>query len=100
MSRTLKDRENELKLDILESLARSQRAVAAITESLSQVIGDSPETARKLRGHLDVLIRCQMSLASKITGIRIPVLRRGKPGKVWLSKDASHMKKRRPSGHR
>jgi hypothetical protein len=79
-----KDRENELKLDILGSLARSQRALADMLEGVAALTGESPEAADQLRRQVEVLVRCQTVLAEKICGIRISRIVRGRPGKLWL----------------
>lgn len=79
-----RDRENELKLDILGSLARSQRALADMLEGVAAVTMESPDAARQIRRQLDVLVRCQVVLAEKICGIRLSRVVRGKPGRLWL----------------
>ncbi|MDF2927543.1 MAG: hypothetical protein K0R57_6457 [Paenibacillaceae bacterium] len=81
---TAKERENELKLDILASLARSQRALAGMLEDVSALTSESAEAADSLRRQLKVLVKCQIVLAEKICGIRLSQAVRGKPGKIWF----------------
>lgn len=82
---TPKEREIEIKLDILSSLARSQRALADMLEGIAALTLDSPEAAERLRRQVEVLVRHQTVLAEKLYGIRISRIVKGKPGKVWLS---------------
>lgn len=86
-----KERENELKLDILESLARSQKALARMIESMADVSEGVSGSAQALRANIMALVRCQRALAGKIGGIRISSIKRGQPGKAWL-----HPKVRKP----
>lgn len=82
---TPKERETEIKLDILGSLARSQRALADMLEAIAALTQESPEAAGQLRKQAEVLVRHQTILAEKLYGIRISRIVKGKPGKVWLS---------------
>lgn len=84
MQPTYKERENLLKLTILEALSRSQNALAGILEGIAGQTEEDLEVARKLRGHVEVLVRYQVSLAEKMAGIRLSRLVNGAPGKVWL----------------
>lgn len=94
--------ENEVKLHLLRSLARSQRALARILESVADTAqpSSSPGADRPGPGqapasfsgeHVDLLVRqlavlssCQQQLTEKLTGIRIRKFQRGRPGKLWL----------------
>lgn len=79
-----RQRENELKLDILESLAKSQRALARMIEAMADVSGDVSGFSAALRGNISILSRYQKVLAEKIVGIRVADVQRGRPGKIWL----------------
>lgn len=85
MTLSYKDRENRIKLDILESLSRSQSALADLIGSVARQTGEAPETARNFRRRAEVLVRYQQALAEKLMGIRINRLVNGKPGRVWLA---------------
>ncbi|WP_409341784.1 hypothetical protein [Paenibacillus sp. MBLB4367] len=104
-------KQNEAKLHILQSLARSQRALARMIESMADVrsaadngdrthVGQSreltadsgsrkesgvpgvdPELLRQMRA----FARYQKILAEKIACIRISRIRKGRPGKIWLN---------------
>ncbi len=82
------ERETDLKLDILASLARSQKALARLMECVGD-IGESSERMKfKLLDNLNVIGRYQMALGSRIAGVRIRSRKRGAPGKPWLNKNA------------
>ncbi|KEQ26320.1 hypothetical protein [Paenibacillus tyrfis] len=79
------EEENKVKLHILHSLARSQRALARMIESMADVVEGSEEAARRLSVHVETISRYQRQLAMKMAGVRIRRrLRRGIPGKPWL----------------
>jgi hypothetical protein len=79
------EEENRVKLHILHSLARSQRALARILESMADVVDGSEVTAQKLAGQIDALSYYQKEIAMKMIGVRIRKLRSGVSGKPWLS---------------
>ncbi|KPV61080.1 hypothetical protein QJ48_01745 [Paenibacillus sp. A3] len=79
------EEENKVKLHILHSLARSQRALARMIESMADVVEGSEEAARRLLVHIETISRYQRQIAVKMAGVRIRRrLRRGIPGKPWL----------------
>ncbi|MDO3676023.1 hypothetical protein [Paenibacillus ehimensis] len=84
------EEENKVKLHILHSLARSQRALARMIESVADVVEGSEETARKLSVQMEAISRYQGQIAMKMAGVRIRRLRRsrrGIPGKPWLGEE-------------
>lgn len=83
--RGLVERENELRLDILESLAKSQRALASIIGNMADVSGGSKEHAEGLLKHIQTLVQVQEVLAGRILGIKLRRVVKGKPGPVWLA---------------
>lgn len=89
------EEENRTKLHILNSLARSQRALARIIESVADMSegaassgrsgpSDPGETADQIVVQLEAISRYQRQLTEKLTGIRIRKFQRGTPGKPWL----------------
>jgi hypothetical protein len=90
-------RQNELKLDILHSLARSQRALAEIVETIAPVMTatfinnsssqavSTDQVAKQILAHIGNLSRYQQALAQKLSGIDIRHVKYGKPGKPWLA---------------
>lgn len=97
------EKQNEAKLHILNSLARSQRALAKMVESMAEIYSVSGEKSganSKEAGHsasglpafnrdlveqMRALAGYQKILAGKIAGIRPRRIRKSKPGKVWLN---------------
>jgi hypothetical protein len=91
------DRQNRLKLDILQSLARSQRALAEIVEVIAPVVASSIQgttsdhepssdiMTQQILAHLGSLSNYQHSLAQRFSGIDIRQVRNGMPGKPWLA---------------
>ncbi|WP_020617540.1 hypothetical protein [Paenibacillus daejeonensis] len=80
----LLSREREVKLELLSSLARSQRAMARILESVADVTACSSDSARALQQELRTMTRLQQAIASSIVPLRISKVQRGKPGRLWL----------------
>jgi hypothetical protein len=90
----LAQRQEELKLDIVASLARSQRALVRILESVADTIQESPPSSEELLKLLKVIAEHQIVLSSKLVGIRLRRLRRGKPGKPWMHTSLVRPKKK------
>ncbi|UUZ84319.1 hypothetical protein LJK88_11785 [Paenibacillus sp. P26] len=78
--------ENRVKLHVLHSLARSQRALARMIEQMADVVEASGPTAGRLAEQIDAISRYQRVIAVKMLGVRIRKIRRGAPGKLWLQK--------------
>ncbi|WJH32484.1 hypothetical protein N6H14_19120 [Paenibacillus sp. CC-CFT747] len=77
-------RENRIKLDILESLAESQKALARILTSAADCSAASDPLAVHIRDNLDAISRCQRQLAVHFFGLTFRKRRRSRPGKLWL----------------
>ncbi|GIP39139.1 hypothetical protein J31TS4_24190 [Paenibacillus sp. J31TS4] len=80
----LVQRENELRLELLESLARSQRALASLIETAAAAGLGAPEGAGTLLANAEALCRYQLVLAGKIAGHRLRRVFRSRPGRIWL----------------
>ncbi|MEX2460143.1 MAG: hypothetical protein WD469_02370 [Paenibacillaceae bacterium] len=90
-------RQNELKLDILRSLARSQRALAEIVEIIAPVMAasvhgtssahqaGSDHLAQQILAHMGSLSEYQHALAQKLSGIEIRQVKKGRPCQPWLA---------------
>ncbi len=89
----VRQRENEIKLDILASLARSQHALASMAEHIAAQTACTELSGEQIIRQMEALSRYQRMLAEKITGIRLRRLIEGKPGKPWLKQCASISKK-------
>jgi hypothetical protein len=91
------DRQNKLKLDILQSLARSQRALAEIVEVIAPLVASSVQgttsdhqvsldlMSQQILANLGSLSHYQHALAQKLSSIEIRQVKNGKPGKPWLA---------------
>lgn len=79
------DRKQLIKLDLLESLALSQRALARIIESVTQCIEASPPLARQVAENLEIIAKYQQVLTRKITGIQISEKHIGTPAQPWVN---------------
>ncbi|WP_426448789.1 hypothetical protein ACP26L_29300 [Paenibacillus sp. S-38] len=79
--------EQEIKLDMLHSLARSQRALARMLEAVAEVGVSTEAAARHLADNLQAISAYQRAMTVKITGLTVGRRRRrGVPGRPWLSR--------------
>jgi hypothetical protein len=78
-------REEWIKLDILNSLARSQRALARILESVADTVEAYPPPVDQVIGNLEAISRYQLTLAQKISGLTKNKRKMGIPAQPWLS---------------
>ena len=79
------NKQNEIKLDILQSLARSQRALATIIESIADISKSAPKAAEGLLENIQEISRYQKVLAVKLAGIHLYEAKKGgTPAKPWL----------------
>lgn len=77
---------NEIKLDILESLARSQRAISRIIESVADVSSSSDKAANHVLENLDIITKYQHEIANKLFNIHVSHLKKGHPSAPWLNR--------------
>ncbi|MEB3100426.1 hypothetical protein [Ferviditalea candida] len=78
-------RENEIKLDILGSLARSQQALSLILESMAGAAGAVSPDADAVFKYLRTIAKHQQILTEKITGMEIRKVETGVPARQWLN---------------
>ena len=78
-------REHELKLQMLEAIARSQAALASMLESVAQTARWSSGEAAKAVRLLESIERSERILVSKILSLRFRQKQYGRPGKAWIS---------------
>lgn len=82
-------RENELKLDILTALARSEQALAQLIEEVvhirRQYTSMNDGNHDELLHEMMLLGKYQQVLAEKILKIRLRQRKQGEPGACWLS---------------
>jgi hypothetical protein len=79
-----KERESLIKLDLLQSLARSQRALARMLEQAADAGDETEQVGEEFRRNLAAIGRLQAALAEAMGLIRIRRIRKGAPGPVWL----------------
>jgi len=78
--------EQAIKLDMLHSLARSQRALARLIECAADITDADDGMKLGLKRNLAALAAYQRALAEGIVGIRIHRVISGKPGAIWLDR--------------
>lgn len=81
---SLLQREQEVKLALIESIAHSQQALARILDSVASVSSHSEVSARNLAENIRLLSRYQEEMTRMVTGIRLSRIRHGEPGLPWL----------------
>lgn len=82
------EKENEIKLDILRSLARSQEALANMLETLSGLTPPGESESRNLQRQMGAIGQYQRILAMKIASVRFPQKKTGIPAPPWISPSA------------
>jgi hypothetical protein len=84
------ERQREMKLDILESLARSQRAMARIIETVADAdtgaSGDD-KTERRLIKSIEAISGYQQAIMEKMLGITIGEVKRSAPSAPWTNEE-------------
>lgn len=83
----MSERENMLKLDILQSLTISQQAIAKIIASIADVTAMSESSARHVASNIQAIAKYQRMLANKIGLAQVKQMRSGSNGKPWLHDD-------------
>ncbi|MEF3312896.1 hypothetical protein PV433_28835 [Paenibacillus sp. GYB004] len=84
------ERQREMKLDILESLARSQRAMARIIETVADAdtgaSGDD-KAERRLIKSIEAISGYQQAIMEKMLGITIGEVKRSSPSTPWTNEE-------------
>jgi|GEM_PF-411719 len=78
------DREWSIKLDLMESIARSQRSMADMLEHTEAVMAVAGLPPAVLHEHVRVLNGLQAALLAAATGVRWRKPGRGTPASPWL----------------
>ncbi len=79
-------RENAIKLHLLESLAMSQRAVSVMIGHYAELSGQSMRLSQDTMRQLELITRYQGVLFEKISGIRLRKACKGTPATPWLNR--------------
>ncbi|MCK6076169.1 hypothetical protein [Paenibacillus silvae] len=85
---SLLQREREVKLALIESIAHSQQALARILDSVASVSSHSEVSARSLAENIRLLSRYQEEMSRMVTGVRLSRISYGEPGLPWLKDPA------------
>jgi hypothetical protein len=81
---SLGTKQNEIKLDILQSLAMSQKALARMIENIADVTDHSVGISKYLMENIEIISKYQRALTVKLTGMTFPERKKGKPAKPWI----------------
>ncbi|WP_010271020.1 hypothetical protein [Paenibacillus senegalensis] len=80
------ERQWELKLELLESLSRSQRAVASMLDNIAMTASShSTDSSDIIVRELTSIAKYQQVLARRILDIRMNPVRKGEPASPWIS---------------
>lgn len=74
----------EAKLRLIDSISRSQVAMARILGSLAEVAEGSPETARHLAANIEILTKHQEAMARTVCGLTLHRVNYGTPSSPWI----------------
>ncbi|MBC8080101.1 MAG: hypothetical protein H7X86_07135 [Gorillibacterium sp.] len=88
----VKNRENRIKLDMLCSIARSERALARLLEQAAACGAVTGTEQEGLMRRLAAISRCQTGLLNFLSGIELRHRQRSAPGPVWLSNNQRGIK--------
>jgi len=77
--------EREAKLELVVSVAHSQRALARMLDSVADLARLSPLEARAALENIRLLTNLQQSLTEAVVGVRLCERKKGKPGIPWLA---------------
>lgn len=84
------ERQREMKLDILESLARSQRAMARIIETVADAgAGPSGEdkAEQRIMKSIEAISGYQQAIMEKMLGITIGEVKTSSPSAPWTNEE-------------
>ncbi|WP_018752258.1 hypothetical protein [Paenibacillus sanguinis] len=75
----------EAKLRLIDSISRSQVAMARILGSMAEVAEGSPETARHLAANIEILTKHQEAMARTVCGLTLHRINYGTPSSPWIT---------------
>lgn len=88
------DREWEIKLQILESIARSQAALALLLENAAGVVAEAGVSPVLIREHVRAIEGMQAALLRSVTGTGWQRPKRGIPVPPWIGAGIHPVRKR------
>ncbi|MNJ55089.1 hypothetical protein D3C77_505630 [compost metagenome] len=74
------------KLRLIDSIAKSQTAMARILNSLADVSDHSADTARHMAQNIRILTKYQQAMAQAVGGISLHQVYYGTPSSPWIMK--------------
>ncbi|MBP2002132.1 hypothetical protein J2Z69_003189 [Paenibacillus shirakamiensis] len=77
--------EQEVKLELILSIAKSQTALARILDSLADVTDHADISAKQMEEHIRLLTDYQCAMAESLTGIRLHRKYYGTPTLPWIN---------------
>lgn len=75
------------KLQLVESIAKSQAAMARMLDSLADISEQSPDIARHLAENIKILTRYQQAIAQTVCGISLHQVYYGTPSSPWITQN-------------
>lgn len=77
--------EQEVKLSLVQSIAKSQEALARILDSIADITETSEDASKLLRDNVKVLTSYQISIAQMMCGVRLNRQYYGTPTMPWIN---------------
>lgn len=71
---------------LIDSIAKSQTALARILNSLADMSDHSIDTARHLAQNIEILAKYQNAIARSVCGISLHRVHYGTPSSPWITK--------------
>jgi hypothetical protein len=78
--------ERQVRLELLQSVAKSQAAIARILHAIADVTEGSPAMASKIRDNIRIMSDMQLSMLRLAAHGRIRLIRYGCPADPWLNR--------------
>ncbi|RUT29152.1 hypothetical protein EJP77_15670 [Paenibacillus zeisoli] len=82
--------EHEVKLQLVQSLVKSQEALARILDSIADVTEQSEAVSKQLYENIRVLTNYQSAMAQMLTGVRLNRQYYGTPTTPWINEALDH----------
>jgi len=81
---SLWEKEWEARIELIRSVAQSQKAMARILDSVADSAELLPGMSKSICENIRLLTQLQAAMTETVTGVRIRRSKRGAPGKPWL----------------
>ncbi|MBW7474520.1 hypothetical protein K0T92_07160 [Paenibacillus oenotherae] len=81
-------KEQESRIELIRSIARSQGAIARILDSIADISEHTPEVKKSIRENMRSLTAMQLTMAETVSGLRMRRVRQGSPARPWLHQGA------------